>query len=266
MKISALISDVDGTLVTTDKTLTAATRAAVLELQARGIAFAIISGRPPRGMRFFVEPLGLTQPIGGFNGGLISRPDLAPVEGHTLAPQTARQAQAILADRGVDVWVFSGLDWLLTNPAGPHVGLEEHTVKFPPTVVPSVAAALASAYKVVGVSGDHELLKRCEGEMRAALGDGASVSRSQPYYLDVTHPLANKGAAVRHMAALMGVPMEEVAVIGDNYNDISMFAQTGFSIAMGNAPDDVKKKARFVTGSNDADGLAAAIHSYILAR
>lgn len=264
MKISALISDVDGTLVTHDKTLTPATIAAVAALQERGIAFAITSGRPPRGMRFFVDPLKLTTPIGGFNGGLITRPDMAPLEAHALAPATARQAYDILAARKIDVWVFSGLDWLLTNPGGPHVGLEKHTVKFPPTVVPSFEPALATAYKVVGVSEDHELLKRCEIEMQAALGEGASVSRSQPYYLDITHPQANKGVAVQNMAALMNVPMAEVAVIGDNYNDLAMFAQSNFSIAMGNAPDDVKKKARVVTASNEADGLAEAIHGYIL--
>lgn len=264
MKISGLISDVDGTLVTRDKTLTAATQAAVAALNERGIAFAIISGRPPRGMSFFVEPLKLTGPIGGFNGGLISRPDLAPLEGHTLAPETAWQAHALLAARGIDAWVFSGLDWLLTNPGAAHVETEQKAVKFSPTVVLSVEAALATAYKVVGVSADHDLLHRCESEMQAALGEGASVSRSQPYYLDITHPLANKGAGVRHMAALMDVPMSELAVIGDNYNDLAMFEQTDISIAMGNAPDDVKKKARFVTGSNDADGLAEAIHRYIL--
>lgn len=264
MKISALISDVDGTLVTRDKTLTPATIAAVAALQERGIAFAITSGRPPRGMRFFAEPLKLTTPIGGFNGGLITRPDLAPLEEHALAPDSARQAQAILAAQGIDAWVFSGLDWLLTNPDGPHVGAEQHAVKFPPTVVANLEPALATAYKVVGVSEDHELLKRCETEMQAALGPGASVSRSQPYYLDITHPQANKGVAVQNMAALMNVPMSEVAVIGDNYNDLAMFAQSDFSIAMGNAPDDVKKKARFVTATNDADGLAEAIHRYIL--
>jgi Cof subfamily protein (haloacid dehalogenase superfamily) len=264
MKISALISDVDGTLVTHDKTLTQATQDAVVALQARGIAFAITSGRPPRGMRFFVEPLKLTTPIGGFNGGLITRPDMAPLEEHALAPATARQAHAVLAAKKIDVWVFSGLDWLLTNPEGSHVPLEKHTVKFPPTAVQSLEPALATAYKVVGVSEDHELLKRCETEMQAALGQGASVSRSQPYYLDITHPQANKGVAVQNMAALMNVPMSEVAVIGDNYNDLAMFAQSDFAIAMGNAPDDVKKKARFVTGSNEADGLAEAIHRYIL--
>ena len=265
MKISALISDVDGTLVTRDKTLTAATRKAVAALHERGIAFAITSGRPPRGMRFFVEPLGLTTPIGGFNGGLITRPDLAPLKEHTLAPETAQQAHAILTDWKIDVWVFSGLDWLLIDRDRPHVGQEEHAVKFPPTIVPSIEATLASAYKVVGVSEDHERLRQCEIEMQAALGEGAAASRSQPYYLDITHPQANKGNSVRSMAALMDVPIAEVAVIGDNYNDLAMFAQSDFAIAMGNAPDDVKKKARFVTGTNDADGLAEAIHTYILA-
>ena len=264
MKISALISDVDGTLVTHDKTLTRATQDAVAALQERGIAFAITSGRPPRGMRFFVEPLGLTTPIGGFNGGLITRPDMAPLEEHALAPETAQQAHSILAARGIDIWVFSGLDWLLTNPDRPHVGAEKHAVKFPPTVMTSLEPALRTAYKVVGVSENHELLKRCETDMQAALGPGASVSRSQPYYLDITHPQANKGVAVQNMAALMNVPMSEIAVIGDSYNDLAMFAQSGFSIAMGNAPDDVKKKARFVTASNEDDGLAEAIHRYIL--
>ena len=91
--------------------------------------------------------------------------------------------------------------------------------------------------------------------MQAVLGEAASASRSQSFYLDITHPMANKGTGVRRLAALMGVPMGEVAVIGDSHNDVGMFAQSGLSIAMGNAPPDVKKRARFVTGSNDQDGL-----------
>src|SRR5262249_15657711 len=154
-----------------------------------------------------------------------------------LAPDTARQAQAILSAQAIDVWVFSGLDWVLTDPHGPHVGAEQHAVKYPPTVVANLEPTLGTAYKVVHVTQDHELLKRCETEIQAALGPGASVSRSQPYYLDITHPQANKGVAAQNMAALMNVPMSEVAVIGDNYNDLAMFAQSDFSIAMGNAPD-----------------------------
>ena len=100
--------------------------------------------------------------------------------------------------------------------------------------------------------------------MQAALGNAASATRSQKYYLDVTHPQANKGVGVQRLAALMGVPMDEIAVIGDGGNDVAMFQQSGLSIAMGNASDEVKKHARFVTGSNDEDGFADAVEKYVL--
>jgi len=264
MKISALVSDVDGTLMTHDKVLTPGTREAVAALQARGIGFAPISGRPPRGMRMLVEPLALTAPIGGFNGGLITRPDLSPLEEHALAPDTARRAYELLRGYGLDVWVFSGRDWLLTDPDGDRVAGEIRTVLYQPLVVKDFDGALETAYKIVGISNDPGFLARCEIAAQAALGRAASASRSQAFYLDITHPTANKGTGVRRLAALMGVPMTEVAVIGDGHNDLGMFAQSGLSIAMGNAPSEVQKQAHFVTASNDRDGFAQAVRRYIL--
>ena len=264
MKISALISDVDGTLVTSAKVLTERSREAVAALHKRGIGFAIISGRPPRGMRMFAEPLALTTPIAGFNGGAFTAPDLTPIEDHLLAPETAQRTHDLLRSFGVDVWVFSGLDWFLANRDNAHVAPEIRAVQYEPTVVQDLEPMLDVAYKVVGVSRDHDLLARCEEQLQATLGNEASASRSQPYYLDVTHPMANKGVAVARLAALMGVPLAEVAVLGDNHNDVGMFAQAGLSIAMGNAVPEVRRHARLVTASNDAEGFAEAIHNYIL--
>ena len=122
-KCSAVISDVDGTLVTDDKVLTARARAAVAELRASGIIFSIISSRPPRGLRMLVEPLGITTPVGGFNGGVIATPDLSVITEHLLSPQVARRAVDILNARGAQVWVFSGQDWLVRDPDGPYIGL-----------------------------------------------------------------------------------------------------------------------------------------------
>lgn len=264
MKISALISDVDGTLMTTDKRLTERSRQAVAALHARGIAFSAISGRPPRGMRMLVEPLSITVPIAGFNGGAVVAPDLTPMDEHVLAPDTAQRTHDWLRAKGVELWAFSGLDWLVTDPDGPHVAPEIRTVHFEPTVVASLEPALAATYKIVGVSADHALLARCEGELQAALGEQASVSRSHAYYLDVTHPLANKGVGVTRLAGLMGVPLAETMVIGDSHNDLGMFAQAGLAIAMGNADAEVKRHARFVTATNDEEGFAEAVHKYIL--
>jgi Cof subfamily protein (haloacid dehalogenase superfamily) len=261
-----VICDVDGTLVTTDKRLTAGNVAAAAALGTRGITFAIISSRPPRGMRMFIAPLALSTPLTGFNGGMLVAPDDTVLAQHLIDPGIARRAVAAIAAHGAQVWVFSGGDWLIRDPGGPYVGLEQRTVQFAPRTVADFGSSLDSAAKIVGVSDDFSLLARCEGETQALLAGDAAVVRSQPYYLDVTHPLANKGAAVRTLAAHLGIALADIATIGDSGNDIAMFAESGLSIAMGNASPEVKARAQFVTGSNEEDGFAMAIDRFILAR
>ena len=100
--------------------------------------------------------------------------------------------------------------------------------------------------------------------MCGALDDGAFVARSQPYYLDITHPLANKGAALSEIAKLLGIPLAEIAVIGDGGNDVAMFERAGLSIAMGNASLEVQREADLVTDSNRDDGFANAIKRFVL--
>ena len=263
-KISALVSDVDGTLVTDDKILTARAQAAAAELRASGITFTIISSRPPRGLRILLEPLGITTPVSGFNGWVITTPDLSVITEHLLSPDAARRAVDMLCAWQVQVWVFSGQDWWVRDPEGPYVGLEEHTVGFRPTVVENFGHALDSAAKIVGVSKDFELLARCEQDLGATLADQATVVRSQSYYLDFTHPLANKGVALSELARLLAVPLAEIAVIGDGGNDVAMFERSGLCIAMGNASAEVQRAADFVTDSNREDGFANAIERFIL--
>ena len=123
--------------------------------------------------------------------------DLAVISAHLLPPGVARRVVDYHLTRAVSMsWLFSGQDWLLRHPDGPYVGLEERTVAFGPTIVDDFGPALDAAAKIVGVSEDFESLAQCERELRAALGGQASIVRSQPYYLDVTHPLANKGDAL----------------------------------------------------------------------
>ena len=195
-KISLVLADVDGTLVTADKVLTPRAQAAVKALQTAGIAFAITSGRPPRGMAMLIEPLALRTPVAGFNGGIFVKPDMTIMEQHVLAADIAKRALDVILHDGMDAWVYSGKDWLIRDPSAPHVAREQWTVKFGPTVVKNFEDVLGSAVKIVGVSDDLELVARCEKDAQDALGAKASAARSQPYYLDVTHPDANKGTVV----------------------------------------------------------------------
>src|SRR3984957_11255751 len=264
-KCSAVVSDADGTLVTDDKRLTARAQAAVAELRASGIAFSMISARPPRGLRMLLDPLGITTPVSGFNGGVITTPDLSVITEHLLSPEIARRTTEMLDARRVQVWVFSGQDWLVCDPGGPYVGLEQRTVGVRPKVGGDFGHFLDAAAKVVGVSTDFELLARYERDLRSTLSDRATVARSQSYYLDITHPLANKGVALSELARLLAVPLAEIAVIGDGGNDVAMFERSGLSIAMGNASAEVQRTADFVTDGNQEDGFANAIERVILA-
>lgn len=264
-KVSALISDVDGTLVTDDKVLTERTRRAVVRLRAVGVEFAIISSRPPHGLRMLVDPLGLRTPIAGFNGGMLVTAAMSTIDELLLPVDVATRAVEAMAACGVHVWVFTAHDWLLRDPDGPYVGLEEHTVRFPPTIVDDFGRSLDAAAKIVGVSDDFDLLARCDAELRRILARKATVARSQPYYLDVTHPDANKGAALLKLAQLLAIPAQQIAVIGDGHNDIAMFREAGLSIAMGNAAAEVQHAADFVTDSNADEGFANAVERVVLA-
>ena len=265
-KISLVLADVDGTLVTADKVLTPRARAAVKALHSAGIAFAITSGRPPRGMAMLIDPLALRTPVAGFNGGIFVKPDMTIMEEHVLAADVAKRALEVILRNGMDVWVYSGKDWLVRDRNAPHVAREQWTVKFAPTVTENFNEVLGNAVKIVGVSDDHDLVARCEKDAQDALGTAASAARSQPYYLDVTHPDANKGTVVTTLSKLLSVPTGEIATIGDMPNDVLMFRNSGLSIAMGNASRDVQAQADLVTASYEDEGFAKAIERFILHR
>jgi HAD superfamily hydrolase (TIGR01484 family) len=105
--IRLLLADVDGTLLTQDKVLTEAAKGVVRDLHHAGIALAITSGRPPRGMSMLIEPLALKGAIAGFNGGVFVNPDLSVIESRTLDPAAAKQTLELILDQGLDAWVYT---------------------------------------------------------------------------------------------------------------------------------------------------------------
>ncbi len=265
--IRLVLADVDGTLVTKDKILTERAVAATRSLHEAGADFAITSGRPPRGMTMLVAPLDLKTPIAGFNGGVFVNPDMSVIETHTLDPDAARKAVALILEAGLDAWLYTPDEWLIRDPKAPHVEREAWTVKFDARVVKDFGDDdFGNAVKIVGVSDDLDKVAACEKQAQETLGDSVSAARSQPYYLDVTHPKANKGEVIATLSRLMGVRPEEIATLGDMPNDVLMFDKSGFSVAMGNASDEVKAKASAVTDSYDDEGFAKAIERLILPR
>jgi Cof subfamily protein (haloacid dehalogenase superfamily) len=263
--IRMVIADVDGTLVTQDKVLTKRAAEAVSRLHEAGILFTITSGRPPRGMAMLIDPLKLTQPLAAFNGGVLIQPDLKTVvDQKFLPPGVPETVIDAIENHGLDVWVYTDIDWFVRDPNAPHVAREQWTVKFPPTVVKTFAGLLGRVAKIVGVSDDLDRVAQCEKDVQRAGGSHISAARSQPYYLDVTHPQANKGEVVLSLSRLLNIPAAQIATIGDMPNDVLMFKKSGVSIAMGNASPEVRAAATYVTSSNQEEGFANAIEKFVL--
>ena len=264
--IRLLLADVDGTLVTPDKVLTDRAIGAVRRLGEAGILFAITSGRPPRGMSMLIEPLDIKTPIAAFNGGLLVNRDMSVIEQRVLPEELVTPLADLMGSFRLDTWVYRGPDWYVPDPQGSHVARESRTVRFEPKVMTSLDGLTSDVVKLVGVSDDLDAVARAASAAHDRFGDQVTAARSQPYYLDVTHPQANKGAVARYLSTKYGIAPQAIATIGDMPNDVLMFAHSGLSIAMGNASLEVQRAARRITASNEEEGFASAVDKFILPR
>src|SRR5450830_1770279 len=250
--IRFVLSDMDGTLLRPDHTPTQRTLSTVRALREAGVLFSLANGRPPKAMLKMIQAFGIDVPVAGFNGGTLVNPDGTVLVAHRLPAEAALVTLALFSgEPDVEVWLFADGEWLRRDPPGPMVA-----VSFEPY--------LARVDKIVAASPNTQLLVELEAQLQPKVQGLAQVSRSQPIYLDVTAMKANKGEALKTLAAHLGVPLAQTAVIGDGGNDPAMFHVAGLSIAMGQAEEAVKRQADVVTGSNLEDGAAQAIERFIL--
>ena len=263
--MTLVVCDVDGTLVDKQKRLTDATIAAVERLRAHGFGFTIISARPVSGMMALAERLELDAPMAAFNGGIVFRRDGSVAEHHVIAPEVARGAFDAARGAAVDRWVFADGLWYASSDKGEHVQHERVASAQEPIVRDGFDDLLDRADKITFVSDDAAVLGELAERVNPFAGR-ATIVQSQTYYLDITARAANKGDGIAALAQAIGVPLHRTIAIGDQANDLAMFARAGRSIAMGNATDAVKARADDVTTANDVDGVAHAIDNLILGR
>jgi Cof subfamily protein (haloacid dehalogenase superfamily) len=114
--------------------------------------------------------------------------------------------------------------------------------------------------KILCMANPEEIIK-LKKDVKA---DDLNVYLSKPTYLEIMQSKASKTSAIQHLQMKFNVSKEEIIALGDNYNDIGMLEYVGFGVAMGNAPEGVKQCADFVTLTNDEDGVAETLKTYIL--
>jgi Cof subfamily protein (haloacid dehalogenase superfamily) len=264
LRVRLLIADIDGTLVTKQKLLTPRSIQAVERLNDAGILFGVTTGRPPAGARMLVDSLPGLKFIAGFNGGIVVRRDFSLFKQNLLPAQVSKQVVRIIQEHKMDVWLYTADDWFVRDLDAYRVDREATTVQFAPKVAATFDHLFDRIAKIVGISKNYDVVARCESDVQQRCGKSVSAARSQPFYLDVTHPNANKGEVVVMASEFGKIPTQEIATIGDMLNDITMFKKSGLSIAMGNASPEVQKAATYVTDSNEEEGFSRGIEDFIL--
>lgn len=254
-----IVCDVDGTLVDREKRLRPATIEAVRRVRDAGIGFTIISARPPSGVEPMADALELDGPIAAFNGGAVFRRSGETMVSHLVPGEVARGMLELARGSTANVWAFADGRWHADTPDNPHVPRERVSANQEPVITADFAPLADRMGKLTFVSDDPPVLERLLEAGRDRFGDAATIAQSQSYYLDVTAREANKGAGVEALASAAGIDLAETMVIGDMRNDLSMLTRAGLAVVMGQAPDDVKAVADWVTASNEEDGVARAL-------
>ena len=264
--IQLVLSDMDGTLLMPDHSLSPAVIEAVAQLRAAGVKFTLASSRPPRAMRQQIEALGIDLPTAAFNGGVLINADGSELQSHWVDRDAVDICLALFAEHALDVWVFADDQWLARDRKAEYFPKELHALGYEPLIVEDFTPYLDRVHKMVATSGNFQLLVDLEQQLQAPLHGKAIAARSQRYYLDITAVLANKGEALATLAERLGIELANTAVLGDGGNDVAMFKRAGFSVAMGQGEQVVREQADAVTASNAEDGVAQAIHELILPR
>lgn len=262
--IRLFVSDVDGTLVRHDKTLSDATIDAAHRLAHAQVPMTLISARPPSGILPLAKALGLRATLAAFNGGTMVSPDGEILIARHIDADASRTAVALVRASGASLWAFADGQWFASDADNPHIPRERLSSMVEPVIGNDLDHLHGRIDKLVGVSDDQRLVAKLEADCKAALGGSAEVSCSQTYFCDITHPLANKGDGIIALSDALEVPLEETAAIGDMLNDIPMLKRAGMAIAMGQAPAQVKAAASWITSTNDEDGVAKAIERILL--
>jgi Cof subfamily protein (haloacid dehalogenase superfamily) len=262
--IRLVLSDVDGTLVTNDKELTPRTLQAIEHMREAGIFFAITSARPAQALTRFIEPLNLDTPLGAFNGALIVDDHMRTIEERAIKKSLPRQIIDALEQHGLNVWAYQGANWFVRDENGPYVAHESQACSCEPTKVANFHGLDEGVLKIVGISDDANAVNGANAAMNDRFARDVSAVQSQSWFLDITNVDATKGNVVKFLAKFYDLELRQIATIGDMHNDVSMFEVAGFSIAMGNAVDAVQGAADVVTTTNEHEGFAHAIETFIL--
>ena len=266
MGIRLIAIDLDGTLLTGDKQISQVTAAALTDaMRIAGVRIVLASARPPRTILGFYRQLELDTPMICCNGALVQMPTTGQVLIHrpiptNMAVRSVQLARQIYPDIIISAEIID--QWYTTHFNKAHRHSPDAAGR--PDVVGPVESWLNRPVTKLLLIDKQAKLTEVGIALREELAGELTIAQTEENLLQVIHKLASKGRSLRSVAAQLGIDRSEVMAVGDNANDVGMLRWARIGVAMGNASPKAMEAADYVTESNDADGLAAAIRRAVL--
>ncbi|WP_273835964.1 Cof-type HAD-IIB family hydrolase [Guptibacillus sedimenti] len=267
MSYKMIVLDLDDTLLNADQMISTRNKEVLMQAQQEGKKVVLASGRPTFGMVSYAEELRLADYesyILSFNGGKIinchSKKDFFS---QTLSVEAVQRLHEISLRENVYIHTYVE-DEIITTEENPYTTIESELTGLPITVVDSFIDRVTEPVVKVLMVGEPEHLKKVETKLQEELGEEFSVMRSKPYFLEFTDKGITKGTSIEKLISKLGIKREEVIAVGDSYNDQEMIEFAGLGVAMGNAPDDIKKISDYIADTNENDGVAKVVEKFLL--
>lgn len=268
--IKLIAIDLDGTLLNNEKQITPRTKLALQRAKEKGVKVVLCTGRPLLGMVHYLDELGLRDE-GDFgityNGGLVQKTN----NGEILAQKTlTKQHIEELYQLSQALELPMNFIDLKQVYALPH---PENRASLYGTVMkalPMVSVVMEEVPADIAVNKavfcfDQVILDEAITRIPASLTEKYTIMKSRPFLLELLPQGVDKGQGIASLCKLLNIDANEVMTLGDEENDLAMIEFAGLGIAMGNATDEVKKAAQFVTKTNEEEGVAYAVEEFVLA-
>lgn len=262
----AVFIDMDGTLLRKDHTVSSVTAQTIKKLISQGILVVPISARPLHGMLHITNEIFPDDtPIVSLNGGYIVHYQ-SVIQQIDLSVNDAISIHENVLHDDVSVMYYSQMNWF-TSATSELVKKEQRITPVPITIQPfantiSLWQEQQTGPNKILIAGDATKILAIEANLLQLHGDRLNIYKSQPRYLEIMHPAASKAKAILFLMDKYGLQQQEIIAIGDNYNDKGMIEFAGLGIAMGNAPDEIKAVADYITDTNNNDGVAKALQHF----
>ena len=260
--------DMDGTLLNEEKIVTERTKKAIKAARDKGVTVVLATGRPIDGVTRYLEELDMytdNDYVLSYNGGLVLKTKNKEVVCKLgLIGEDVKYLYELSKRLGVNIHAFSEKNGLVTPKNSKYTEVEASINNITVNEINFDNIENDESFIKIMMIDEPEILQKAVDNLPQEVYEKYTVVRSAPFFLEFLNKEVNKGVGVEMLAKHLGVKREEVITMGDAGNDLHMIEYAGMGIAMGNAFDEVKEAANYITDSNNEDGVAKAIEKFVL--